>query len=210
MSIKKIIKIVGMVIAVVLIVFGCIEGLCGMFCGENIAPKMLDSAVSLSGANRVSIDGEGNIYIANSGNATMQVFDNSGKFLYGYKLPTAGGDLWIKFSDGKLYAYAVRKSEVYVISNGVIEDNYSADYSNLELFYDNTVSYGGVNIKLSVLRKTLSIRDENGSFIRKVSIDAPLFPLSGQAGIILFAIGVIIMFCLYMDKFEKFAVERKI
>lgn len=199
----KIIKIVCSMVAVTLILLGIVGLFYNMDLNNNQLQR-LDEPISISGANQVLVDHMQTIYIGNAQNGSVQIFNCFGEFLYGYIFPTSGGDLWMSVSDSKLYIYSVRTHILFVLNNGEIENEISIQYNSPKDFYmqqpiDVDDEY---KIEISYIHKKAKVISNNNPG-NVILMNAPVWPMAIAANIVLFGLGVIILFCCNIRKFEK-------
>nr|HPK07597.1 hypothetical protein [Aminivibrio sp.] len=101
---------------------------------------------ALNEKNGIAVDSSGNIYVGEGETGSIQVYDGSGGFEYGFRFPTGGGG-WFSFgidAENKIHVVTARTDSYFVFSDGELvysEEDISNDRSDeLQAEYDMSES----------------------------------------------------------------------
>lgn len=194
----KTIKTFAIILSIFLICIGGISLFCNTAKHSSVIKK-LSVPESISGVNTIQLDKMGNIYLCNTQNGTVQTFNSGGKFIYGMRYPTDGGDLWMAVSENNLYVYTVRPTVEYMIKDGEVKDQSVVQYAQMSDFYKcHVINKSNKMVKLSAFSKTVTIT--NDRIMQNIVLDAPNWPFPFGSSIAIFGIGIAILFCCFMGK----------
>lgn len=177
---KKILRAAGIIVSVGVIGF-C---LCGIIANYGSASRevieQIDRPISLKGSQLALVDDVNNIYICNGNTGDLQVFNQYGLFLYGYKFPMRGGTYWACMNENMLYIYIIRRELQLEIKNGQILNTYEENYHNPQEFLQKYRNYSyEKKAKIGIINKVSIINTETNEE-SVVKINAPFYPLSNS------------------------------
>ncbi|MCL2224333.1 MAG: hypothetical protein FWB96_05120 [Defluviitaleaceae bacterium] len=153
----------------------------------------------LWGMNGIVVDNVGNVYFGTGINNSIQVYDNTGVFLYRFAVP-AGSGMFTFYIDNEDTVYvAAARGGVFSFRDGYlvserrpVEGNELAEFRNNSLpeYIDNDG-----NVYVIQRRGYVRMYDIEGAFLRNISPNAPRFPLPPGFGVLfaLFAVGIVIL-----------------
>lgn len=111
-------------------IFGLCTYLVVLFVSQNLNYEYINKPVSISQFNGLSVDSMGNIYIGEGENDLVQVFNENGKFLYGFY---AGASQWYVFDiddQDKLHIGGARGSRHEIYYDGKLESSQDINFEN--------------------------------------------------------------------------------
>lgn len=200
---KRILLMIVAALWVIMVVLGIVFSM--LSAGVNMNPpadvEKFYSPVSVSGMTDIAVDSSDNIYIGSPDDSRVQVFNDSGQFLYGLNLPTGTGFFFMAVSDDKLYVYLVRADKEVTIDNGTVVNTVSGYYSSPDDFdsYFNTNSQNNARIWFNKVK----ISDNNGNLVKTVTLPVSVYPFSIDTVMPLLLMGVVIFFIVTVWKFLK-------
>jgi len=149
--------------------------------------------------NGAVVDSSGNIYWGLSNPHSIQVYDNTGVFLYRFSFPTGGGASYSFYidSDDVIHIAVARGVGVFSIKDGYLVERRPVEGNEIAEFRtrrQNIYTDNGGNVY--VLRgRGVRIYDENGNFIRAISQGLYMqMLLSPPIMVFVLILGVIVVF----------------
>jgi hypothetical protein len=163
-------------------------GFFGFFLGSSYSTGDYNSGKyfkqhPLNEKNGIAADSFGNIYIGETETGSIQVYDPSGRFKYGFSFPT-GGSGWFAFGieQNKVHVITARTDSYFVFSDGelIYSESIGNDRSDqLQARYNmNEDSKFTANNKIYEISafNTVTIRDLTTGLVEKVHINTPIWP----------------------------------
>ena len=189
------------IVFIVLSLVGFADILTNFHYGTAEHIEVLHKPVSISGSTKFII--ADNIYIGNIENSSIQVFDSNGKYIYGLRLPTSGGDFWMCRSEEYIYIYIIRNGLLFKLFNQECIEVKEHHFNKKEDFYKES-NFNPTNNQISLsIQNKLTIKDIDSDTKRIINIEAPIFPLSIFYGFAAMAVGLLGIFVIsgYFSKF---------
>ena len=182
----KALKVVAFILGCIFIFFGS-YGFLSCFSSATTDNKgVLVSSLPINDANGIVVDSKGNIYIGDAQSSSVQVFSNTGQFLYGFSFPT-GGAGWFAFGiddQDIIHIVTARTDSYFQYLNGERIYSESIDSSRqeqLEKAYKMSSgnSFDFQNKKYSVSsRNVINIHSLSSNDISEIKLNTPFWPLS--------------------------------
>lgn len=207
----KTLKVIAFIIGFILILFG----LTGFLSSTATAPTdengMMVSSLPLNEVNGIAVDSKRQIYVGDGQSSCIQVFSNTGQFIYGFSFPT-GGAGWFAFgidNHDVIHIVTARTDSYFQYFNGERIYSESIDYSRqnqlekaFNMSYGN--SYESYNKEYSVSsRNQITIHDISSNNKEKIILDTPFWPLSTFTYWLIFAGGMGLWFWSFAWKLIK-------
>lgn len=201
-------------------IFLMIFGFCGFLLGIGAAGGRVNSGNvlkrPLNEKNGLAVDSSGFIYIGEGESGSIQVYDGSGHFQYAIGFPT-GGAGWFAFGleDDRLHVVTARTDSYFIFDNGKLvyteEDiSYERSVQLQEQYHmsdSNRFESGGMIYRISFLN-TVTARDPSTGQIRRIHLNAPVWPFPIFAFWMFAAAGMALLFVLHHGLFLQ-AMEGK-
>ena len=182
----KTLKIIAFIIGFVIIIFGFSGFFSSFATATTNEDGMMASSLPLNEVNGIAVDSKGQIYIGDGQSSCIQVFNNTGQFMYGFAFPT-GGAGWFAFGiddQDLIHIVTARTDSYFQYYNGERIYSESIDYSRrkqLEKSYDMSDgnSFKSCNKEYSVSsRDQITVHDISSNERVKIILNTPLWPLS--------------------------------
>ena len=175
----------------------------------------LDKQSPLHEIKGVAVDSQGNLYYGTSQHSAIQVYNNEGNFIYGFSFPTGGAGYFAFYIDDDDYIHiaTARTNCTYIFLYGELIEK--KEYVNSQESSDTINQYDNISRQSRIFRdengNTYTVKynnkvymyDDSGNYLRTISPNAPLWPLSvfGFWGIA--AIGMATLFVVNRKFFSE-------
>ncbi len=204
----KPIKIIAFCIGTLFLLFGFIGF---MYVAANAMAtqyQALSTPLPINQVNGMAVDSKGQIHIGDSQTSSIQTFDSSGRFLYGFTFPT-GGAGWFAFgmdTDDAIHIVTARTDAYLKYKDGqqllaeTIDDLRQTELENAyHMGNASRFSRNGTEYRL-LLFDRLEIRERNGGK-SVIILEAPYWPLPIWVFWLIAAIGMGLWFYSFAWKF---------
>jgi hypothetical protein len=167
---------------------------------------------SHNSVDRIVVDSAGNIYYLLSQHNSFQVYDNRGSFLYRASFPAFRGppDFVIDNDDvvfvirGEFLMHLYKNGEyLHTDRDGGGSAHAIREARNKKEYHDRDGN------KYVVSGRSVNIYDEHGTFMRKVSPKAPIWPFSLQLYACITILGAFLTFISNRKFFVRFFTRKK-
>ncbi len=207
---NKVVRIIITMIAVCLVLFGFIGFLASATGTMNdMNPNIYHDQHSLNDKNGIAVDSFGNIYIGEGETGSIQMYDHTGLFQYGWSFPTGGGG-WFVFGIDKdqIHVVTARTDSYFVFKDGELvysEENISYEHSrDLQKRYNmsetNCFIMDNTIYRISFLN-TVKIENNSAGYADTIQLNAPAWPFPVFAFWMIAAVGMALLFMLHYKRF---------
>ncbi|PAB55461.1 hypothetical protein [Anaeromicrobium sediminis] len=184
---NNIIKMVLTVVAMFLFLFGWIGGfISGLSSMDSVNSQKYYKQYPLNEKNGIAVDSDSNIYIGEGQTGSIQVYDSTGNFQYGFGFPTGGGG-WFAFGikEDRIHIVTARTDSYFIFDKGeLVYSEKEIDYKRSEelqaeynMTYKKSFFKGNKTYKISS-RNTVSIKDKLNGKVERIHLKVPIWPFS--------------------------------
>ena len=159
----------------------------------------------LNDISGIVVDSYENIYIGVGEAGSIQVYDRSGDFQYGFSFPTAGGISSIfGIEQDKIHVIAARTHNYYVFDNGELV--YSEEKIDTKRSQELQTQYHMIRddsydtnnkIYQVLLFNDVSIKDKLNGKVERIHLNAPIWPFHPLVFWLIGVTGIALLFALY-------------
>ncbi len=159
--------------------------------------EFLETEKPVRTVEKIAVDSEGLIYYHIPSFRSLQVYNNSGDFLYRIAFP---GDFhWTIDSEDLLHVVMRRNDRLsyhtIIARKAVLEEAVidATDSENNMIIYDNnkkTNYKDQIGYQYSIKEKVVQVLDQNGDFVARIAPKGPIFPLSVGVFYFFFVVGI--------------------
>ena len=207
----KALKIIAFIIGFVMIFFGMGGFLSSFATAATDKSGMMVSSVPINQVNGIAVDSIGQIYIGDGQSSCIQVFSNTGQFMYGFAFATGGAGYFAFGIDDEdiIHIVTARTESYFQYMNGKCIDSESIDYSRQEQLEEDynmrrDNQYSSQDKKYFVSsRNQITIHDLSSKTEERVELDTPFWPLSIFTYWLINAVGIGLWFWSFAWKLVK-------
>lgn len=207
----KTLKIFFTIIGIFLLLFGFIGFMtCAATSTSSVNVSKYYKPYPLNDKNGLVVDSNGNIYIGDTQTGSIQVYDMSGNFQYGFNFPT-GGSGWFTFGieQDKIHVLTTRTQSHFIFNNGeLISSEKGIDYNQSEklqkqyhMTTDNSYELNNRIYTISTTN-TIDVKDKATGQIQQIHLNVPIYPFPIY---VFWIIGVMGMALLYIVQHKFFS-----
>jgi hypothetical protein len=166
--------------------------------------------------NGIAVDSKGYLYYGIREFNTIQVYDNTGVFMYRFSFGTGGAGYFVFIIDDEdiVHVATARQNCIYSYQNGDLINTYQ--YVDVKEESDTIDTFRGLQRdhfmdeygnRYIVEGRTIEIYNSNGALLRSVTPKAPVWPFPFLAYWIIMSLGMFLIFLSNMEFFEDFRSE---
>ena len=165
----------------------------------------------------IVVDGSGNIFWGTSNHNSIQVYDNTGAFLYRFSFPTGGGtfSFYIDSYD-ILHVATARGNRVFSFKEGVLINEERCEDSSSFYEFRNRRQREYVDRDGNIYRirpRWVRMYDEHDNFMRTIFARTPIWPFSPIIMWLIVILGIIMVLLankvFFLDIIETMYEKRK-
>jgi len=200
---NPILRAIASVVGVLMLFFGFI----GFFIASGAAASVISGRYydqkPLHRIDGISVDSNGNIHCGNFDYRSIQVYDNSGVFLYRFTVPFSGSVDFFAFyidDDDIVHITDAVRARIVSFKDGYLVNDLraSGDDSQSDLFNgfgrnSRNVSYDSEGNRYAASGRTVQVYDQDGALIRSVSPNAPIWPFSSSVFWVFGIVGLLLI-----------------
>lgn len=153
----------------------------------------------MGAVNRIVVDSSGNIYVGVTYRSSIQVYDNTGMFLYRFSFPGRGGTYFTFYIDNDdiVHVAVAREHGVFSFKNGYLIGEREFIHANeiADIRNQSRREYVDNEGNVYIIQRTRSVRmyDAHGNFIRRIAPHTPLRLLSPPVMLLVTFLGVVMV-----------------
>lgn len=155
----------------------------------------------------IAVDSKGTLFVCSTTGQAIEAFDNTGGFLYEYKLPSNGGDIQFYIDEQDvLHVLLVRgpsQKRMIQLKDGQILSQEPWRSSKLVkavpdgLFSGTQTYHDAAGQKYEVHFNYVNLSDGQGTFLRRIRFKAPIWPLPFAFYFCVFAVCFFIVYAYF-------------